>query len=231
MESEATVPVGGIQCGIPVMKVGTPASVVAGQNQTINYTITVPADVEAFKAIACDIQNIKVVDVTTAEPGVKFNIVSASPGGVINGATVTWANLGTYKPGDPPIVLSVGLTVPSDSAAGKITDTATATAVLGNCKGNASANATDLTGLASVNAAALTGTDAFSGHATTVADAAPIPNSDTLAATQGATPVGGVQTGAGGMSHRSNGAVPIGAALGSLALVGSLAARRRRRNG
>jgi hypothetical protein len=205
---------------------------VAGQNQTINYTITVPADVDAFKAIACDIQNVKVVDVTTAEPGVKFTIVSASPGGVISGGnTVTWANLGTYKPGDPPMVLSVGLTVPSDSAAGKITDTATATAVLGNCKGNASANATDLTGLATVNAAALTGSDAFSGHATTVADAAPITNPDTLAATQGAPPVGGVQTGAGGMSHRSNGAVPFAAALGSLALVGSLAARRRRRNG
>jgi hypothetical protein len=232
MESQAVVPAGGIECGIPVAKVGTPASVVAGQNQTINYTITVPADVDAFKAIACDIQNVKVVDVTTAEPGVKFTIVSASPGGVISGGnTVTWANLGTYKPGDPPMVLSVGLTVPSDSAAGKITDTATATAVLGNCKGNASANATDLTGLATVNAAALTGSDAFSGHATTVADAAPITNPDTLAATQGATPVGGVQTGAGGMSHRSNGAVPFAAALGSLALVGSLAARRRRRNG
>lgn len=230
MESKAMVPVGGIQCGIPVKKIGTPASVVAGQEQVVNYTITVPADVDAMKAIACDITNIKVVDVTTAEPGVKFNIVSASPGGVISGGdTVTWANLGTYKPGDPPIVLTVGLKVPSDSAAGKITDTATATAVLGNCKGNDSANAASLTGLAKVEAAALTGSDAFSGHATTVADAAPLAVSP---ATQGATPVGGVQTGAGGTSHHSSSrTVPIGTAVGSVALVGSLAARRRRRIG
>ena len=137
MESKAVVPVGGIQCGIPVKKVGTPASVVAGKDQIVNYTITVPADVEAFKAIACDIKNIKVVDVTTAEKDVLFNIVSASSGGVINGKgdTVTWANLGTYKPGDPPIVLNIGLKVPKSSAAGKITDTATATAVLGELQG------------------------------------------------------------------------------------------------
>jgi hypothetical protein len=228
MESRAVVPVGGIQCGIPVKKVGTPASVVAGKDQIVNYTITVPADVEAFKAIACDIKNIKVVDVTTAEDGVKFNIVSASMGGVITGGnTVTWDNLGTYKPGDAPIVLTVGLKVPVDSAAGKITDVATATAVLGNCKGNDSANAASLTGLASVEAAALTGRDAFSGTATTVADAAPVVEP----ATQGATPIGGVQTGAGGTSPRSHRALPIGTALGSAALVGSLTAWRRRRNG
>ncbi len=222
------VPVGGIQCGIPVKKVGTPASVVAGKDQIVNYTITVPADVEAFKAIACDVKNIKVVDVTTAEPGVKFNIVSASSGGVISGGdTVTWANLGTYKPGDAPIVLTVGLKVPKDSAAGKITDTATATAVLGDCKGNASANAASLTGLATLEAAALSGSDAFSGAATTVADAAPVVSP----AAGGATPVGGVQTGSGGTSHRSNRALPIGTALGSAALVGSLTAWRRRRNG
>ena len=227
MESMAMVPVGGIQCGIPVKKVGTPASVVAGKDQIVNYTITVPADAEAFKAIACDVKNIKVVDVTTAEPGVKFNIVSASSGGVITGGnTVTWENLGTYKPGDAPFVLTVGLKVPADSAAGKISDTATATAVLGNCKGNDSANAASLTGLATLEAAALTGSAAFSGTATTVANAAPV-----VSPAAGATPVGGVQTGGGGTSPRSNRALPIGTALGSAALVGSLTAWRRRQNG
>ena len=227
MESKAVVPVGGIQCGIPVKKVGTPASVIAGQDQIVTYTITVPADVEAFKAIACDVKNIKVVDVTTAEEGVKFDIVSASSGGVITGGnTVTWANLGTYKPGDAPIVLTVGLKVPKNSAAGKITDTATATAVLGNCKGNASADAASLTGLAKVDAAALTGSAAFSGTATTQTDAAPVVSP----AAQGPTPIGGVQTGAGGSSPRSR-MLPIGTALGSVALVASLTAWRRRRNG
>jgi hypothetical protein len=228
MESKAVVPAGGIQCGIPVKKTGTPASVVAGKDQLVSYTISVPADVEAFKAIACDIVNLKVVDVTTAEPGVKFNIVSASPGGVISGGdTVTWANLGKYTPGDAPIVLTVGLKVPSDSAAGKITDVATATAVLGNCKGNASATAATLTGLAKVDAAALTGSDAFRGTATTLTDAAPVVSPST----QGPTPIGGVQTGAGGTSHSGNRTLPIGTALGSAALVGALTTRRQRRNG
>jgi hypothetical protein len=226
MESKVTVPAGGIQCGIPVKKVGTPTSVVAGQDQTVTYTITIPADVEAFKAIACDVTNIKVVDVTTAEPGVLFNIVSASRDGKIEGNTVTWENLGTYKPGDAPIVLTVGLKVPAGSAAGKISDTATATAVLGNCKGNASANADSLTGLASVNSAALSGSgSAFSGTATTVAGPA------TVSPATGGTPVGGVQTGFGGMSHSNNRMGPIGTALGSIVLVSSLAAWRRRRNG
>jgi hypothetical protein len=226
MESMAMVPVGGIQCGIPVKKVGSPASVVAGQDQTVNYTITIPADVEAFKAIACDVMNIKVVDVTTAEPGVLFNIVSASRDGKIDGNTVTWENLGTYKPGDPPIVLNVGLKVPAGSAAGKITDTATATAVLGNCTGNASATKASLAGLAKLDTAALSGSGvAFSGSTTTVAGAA------VVAPATGATPVGGVQTGFGGTSHSTNRVVPIATALGSIALVGSLTAWRRRRNG
>ncbi len=140
MESEAIVPQGGIECGIPVKKTGTPAEVIAGGNQVVNYTITVPSDKDAMNAVACDLMNIKVVDVTTAEDGVLFEIVSASEGGKIVGNTVTWENIGTYKPGDAPMVLNVGLKVPAGSAAGKITDTATATAILGNCKGNASAN-------------------------------------------------------------------------------------------
>jgi len=228
MESEAIVPPGGIECGIPVKKTGTPASVVAGDNQVVNYTITVPSDKDAMNAVACDLMNIKVVDVTTAEPGVLFEIVSASNGGKISGNTVTWENVGTYKPGDAPIVLNVGLKVPAGSAAGMITDTATATAVLGNCRGNASANADSLTGLASLNAAALSGSGvAFSGTTTTVAGVAEVQ----AAQGQGPTPVGGVQTGAGGTSPISNEVLPIGTALGSVALVASLTAWRRRRNG
>lgn len=224
MESEAIVPPGGIECGIPVKKTGTPANVMAGE--VVNYTITVPSDKDAMNAVACDIMNIKVVDVTTAEPGVLFKIESASNGGKIDGNTVTWENIGTYKPGDAPKVLNVGLRVLPGSAAGIITDTATATAILGNCRGNASANAGSLSGLASLNSAALSGSGvAFSGTTTVAAAALVAP------AGQGPTPIGGVQTGAGGTSPISNRMLPIGTALGSLALVASLNARRRRRNG
>jgi hypothetical protein len=222
MESMATVPVGGIQCGIPVTKTGNPTTVTAGDPQTVTYTITVPSDPEAFKVIACDIVNLKVVDViTTDNPLVKFTIESASaPGKISNGNTVTW-DLGTYKPGDPAKVLTVTMDVPADSAAGKITDVATATAVLGNCKGNASANATSLTGLAKLDAAAVTGSASLVVPGTTVL-------AGQVVAAPGPTPIGGVQTGAGGTSQGSGRLLPIGMALGSIALVGSLVAQRRR---
>lgn len=232
MESRAMVPVGGIQCGIPVTKTGTPASVTAGQDQVITYTITVPSDVEAFKAIACDVVNLKVTDVTTAEDGVKFDIVSASKDGKISGNTVTWDKLGTYKPGDPAIVLTIGLKVPAGSAAGKITDTATATGVLDNCKGNASANADSLSGLASMDAAALTGNADFSGVATTIAGLAVVAPAPAAPAF-GPTPRGGVATGAGG-TDQSNSLLPVAAVAASAALLGSVAllslagAQRRR---
>ena len=225
MESKAVVPVGGIQCGIPVTKTGNPTSVTAGDGQTVTYTITVPADPEAFKVIACDIVNLKVVDVVTTNiPEVKFTLKTASAPGVITGGnTITW-DLGTYKPGDPSKVLTVTMQVPEDSASGQITDTATATAVLGNCKGNASANATSLTGLAKLDATALSGAATLAIPGTSVLAAA-------LPPAAGPTPIGGVQTGAGGSSPISSRMLPIGTALGSLALVASLTARRRRRNG
>jgi hypothetical protein len=226
MESRAQVPAGGIQCGIPVRKTGTPAWVEAGNDELVTYTITLPADVEAFKAVACDLVNIKVVDVTTADPDVKFNIVSASKNGSISGNTVTWGDLGKYTPGDPPIVLTVGLKVPSDSAAGTIIDTATATGVLGNCKGNASANAASLTGLAALDTAALTGSDASS---TTTLWETRIGTGVMITADP--TPVGGVQTGAGGTNHRGSHLLPLGAGLGSIALAGFMTSRRRRRIG
>jgi hypothetical protein len=226
MESKAVVPAGGIKCGIPVSKTGTPASVVAGQNQTVNYTITVPSDIEAFKAVACDLVNIKVVDVTTAEPGVKFEIVSASRNGVISGGTVTWENLGTYKHGDPAIVLTIGLKVPASSAAGKINDTATATGALANCKGNESATAASLTGLATLEAAALSGTAILGSSTTSPGGTAVV--LPAVANPVGPTPRGGVATGAGGMSEAPDRMLPIGAALASIMLVGFLTTRRRR---
>jgi hypothetical protein len=226
MESMATVPMGGIQCGIPVTKTGNPTTVTAGDGQTVTYTITVPADPEAFKVIACDIVNLKVVDVVSTNiPEVKFTLKTASAPGVITGGnTITW-DLGTYKPGDPSKVLTVTMEVPENSASGQITDTATATAVLGNCKGNASADATSLTGLAKLDATALSGNATLAIPGTSVLAKALVP------APQGPTPIGGVQTGAGGTSPISSRMLPIGTALASVALVASLTAWRRRRNG
>lgn len=222
MESRAMVPAGGIKCGIPVSKTGTPASVTAGQNEVVTHIITIPSDVEAFKAVACDIVNIKVTDVTTAEQGVKFEIVSASRNGVINGGTVTWDNLGKYTPGDAPIVLTIQLKVLSGSAAGIITDTATASGALGNCKGNASANSASLSGLAKLESAALGGSTVFTGPNALASDL------EVLGEGVGATPVGGVATGAGGTSRDANSLLAIVTGLGCVGLAGFFVARRRR---
>ena len=127
------------------------------------------------------------------------------------------------------MILTVGLKVPSDSAAGRITDTATATGVLGNCKGNASANAASLVGLASMDAAALNGAG-FGATATTTAQAAQVAPAN-QAPVFGPTPVGGVQTGGGATSDGDNRTIPIGIAAGCIGLLGLGATRLRRRIG
>jgi hypothetical protein len=166
-----------------------------------------------------------VVDVTTADPDVKFNIVSASKNGSITGKTVTWPDLDRYTPGEPPHRSDRRAQSAVRLGCRNITDTATATTVLGNCKGNASANAASLTGLATLETAALTGR-VFSSTATTAEAARVLPATAT-----GPAPIGGVQTGAGGTSHRSRQLLPLGAGLGSVALAGFVTRRRRRRIG
>ena len=141
---------------------------------------------------------------------------------------MTWENLGTYKHGDPAIVLTIGLKVPAGSAAGKINDTATATGALANCKGNESANSTSLTGLATLEASALSGTANLGSSTTSPGGTAVVLPAVATPNPIGPTPRGGVATGAGGMSQDPDRMLPIGAALGSIMLVGFMTNRRRR---
>jgi hypothetical protein len=141
------VPAGGIRCNIPVAKVGTPDPVRVGQDFTI--TIRIPSDTAIFETLfGCDLIGINVVDFHESD-GPTFQLTGASNGGVINAAgdTVTWANIGDYHIGDPPIELTVTGHIPGSSPAGTLKDTATVTATLGNCQGSA-ADGTDITGSA-----------------------------------------------------------------------------------
>jgi hypothetical protein len=137
MEAAVSVPPGGIRCNIPVAKTSAQPTVFVGNQATIN--ISIPADAAQYAALfGCDLINIKVQDVHTVTSGnVTFNIVQASHGGVISpdGRTVTWDNLGNYRLGDPPIVLTVVLDIPTTSGAGELEDTADVSASLGNCQG------------------------------------------------------------------------------------------------
>ena len=78
-----------------------------------------------------------------------------------------------------------------------------------------------------VNAAAIPAPDTVLGATLTKPDAA-APSSTSVLGEQLAAPVGGVQTGGGGMSDHGNPLLPFAAALGFLALAGYVAPRLRR---
>lgn len=136
MEAAVRVPVGGVRCNIPVSKVG-PTTVQAGNNATI--VVRIPSDAGQFAELfGCELLNIKAQDVHSVRSGrPTFSVVSASNGGVISAdrTVVTWPNLGNYRIGDPPIELTIVVSIPSSSLAGVIEDTVDVTASLGNCVG------------------------------------------------------------------------------------------------
>ena len=151
MEAAVQVPPGGVRCNIPVAKTATPNPAVAGQDVTWSITIPEPGTFAQF--VACDLTNISAVDVHEVESGnPRFQIVSASHGGVVQGNTITWANLGSYRRGDPPIVVTVTGRILGGS--GVLRDTATVNVSLTNCTGGAEGT---LAGLAQFQNAAATG--------------------------------------------------------------------------
>jgi len=153
MEGAVAVPAGGIRCNIPVSKTATPNPAQAGQDVT--WTISVPADPASFaKLFACDLLNISVTDTHSVLSGnPRFRLVSADHGGVINGNTVTWANIGNYRRGDPPIVLTiVGRVI---GGTGVLQDIADVTATLANCTGGAAGQ--DIAGQGVFQSIGLTG--------------------------------------------------------------------------
>ena len=151
-----------IACTIPVIKTANPTSLTAGKSFTYNISVPDPALVDA---IACNLDNLKVVDTISDVPGKgnpTFTVTSANDGGVVDQtspttATVTWTGL-SYTAGSAPIGLAIGVSVPGGSPAGVIQDTVTAAADTGGCTGGTSgvADVGSNVGLGS-NSTALTG--------------------------------------------------------------------------
>jgi hypothetical protein len=131
MEARSEVPRGGVGCRIPVRKDGAPTLVEPGDGFT--WTISIPSAADAFDGLSCDLVGVNAVDTARGTPGTFFTILSASSGGVIDGHTVSWGNLGRYHPGDPPIVLTIVGRVEPESARGVLTDTVEVGASLDNC--------------------------------------------------------------------------------------------------
>jgi hypothetical protein len=151
MEAAVQVPAGGVQCNIPVAKTATPNPAVVGQDVTWSITIPEPGTFAQF--VACDLTNISAVDVHEVESGnPRFQITGASHGGVVSGNTITWPNLGSYRRGDPPIVVTVTGRILGGS--GVLRDTAKVNVSLTNCTGGVEGT---LAGLAQFQNAAATG--------------------------------------------------------------------------
>ena len=156
-EAAVAVPAGGLRCDIPVSKVASVDPVTAGSDFT--YSISIPADAAQFAALFnCDLINISAVDTVQTESGSpRIQLISASNGGVISGNTVTWANLGNYTLGQPPIVLTITARIPTNSGAGVLRDTVNVSAALGNCRGTGVAGSDLVLGGAELNGSAITG--------------------------------------------------------------------------
>jgi LPXTG-motif cell wall-anchored protein len=162
MEGQVTVPTGGFRCTIPVSKVASADPITAGQDFT--YTIRIPTDTALFdRLFNCDLLNVSAVDTVTTESGnPRIQLLGASAGGVVSGNTVTWANLGPYQRGAPPITLTINARIPSNSGAGVLRDTVNVTASLGNCQGGVTGediiqgNA-QIPGIARLDGSAITG--------------------------------------------------------------------------
>lgn len=158
MEGTATVPPGGVKCDIPLIKTGTPDPAQAGQDVTI--TITIPDPVKFPELFACDLINISATDThRVLEGNPRFQITGASNGGIIEGDSVRWPNLGNYTRGSPPIQLTV--TVHVIGGTGVLEDTVDVSATLGNCTGGIAGQ--DITGSGLLDGGAVLGNVTFGG--------------------------------------------------------------------
>ncbi|MBW3556146.1 MAG: LPXTG cell wall anchor domain-containing protein [Actinobacteria bacterium] len=137
MESKVEVPEGGINCEIPVVKTASPDP--AGAGQDLTFTISIPADADALRPFPCDLTNIRVTDTVSRESGNPIFTVVGGTGpngeqGVVSGNTVTFDNIGSYRVGDPPLLVNVTVRLAGNSGAGRLLDTVKVDATPANCR-------------------------------------------------------------------------------------------------
>ncbi|MGH2792743.1 MAG: hypothetical protein ACRDKG_00410 [Actinomycetota bacterium] len=131
MEVSAQVPVGGIDCGVPVSKTASPKGVTVGQAFTVSIKVDNP--------FGCDMTAVKVVDNITTEGSAKFQVLSTNPpanqvpaGSNLDEGTIVWDNIGPIPKGGSK---TVTVSIRAQGGGGIIKDIATASALLGNCEG------------------------------------------------------------------------------------------------
>ncbi|MDQ3107678.1 MAG: hypothetical protein M3Q68_07735 [Actinomycetota bacterium] len=188
-EAKAVVPEGGINCQIPVTKSVSPNPAMAGSD--ITFTVTIPSSADALIPFPCELARLKVVDVTSVKSGTpKFTVVGGTgpsgQAGVVDGNTITFADLGTYKPGDPPLKVTIIVRLAEDSGVGELEDTVTVTATPENCKAQANAVGRAIGGGSGAGSlfglAGLTGTGLAGGGGTNLTGTATLSGPDTVPA-------------------------------------------------
>ena len=139
METKAVVPVGGIDCGIPVNKTASPAGVSVNQN----FTTTIKID----NPFGCDLTHVKVVDVVTTKGGARFEVVSTNPtantvpsGDHLESGEVVWNDIGSIPKGGTKSISVTFKAQNVNGEGGEIIDVANVSAVLGNCEGEGNGN-------------------------------------------------------------------------------------------
>ena len=146
-EASSQVPAGGIDCGIPVQKTVDKDPVTVGDNFTYTIKVDNPYD--------CTLTDVKVTDTISGSEGVLWTVTGTDPkADTQTNDKLVWNDIGPIKPGDSAEV-HISVTVPENSAGGRFTDHATATATCGS--GSTSG------GTSFGNGATLTGTDTLTG--------------------------------------------------------------------
>jgi LPXTG-motif cell wall-anchored protein len=149
MEVAAQVPVGGINCPIPVTKTPSAETVSSGQSFTTSIKVDNP--------FSCPLVLASVTDEITTKGASTFQVTSASPtpdspslptAAGLTSSTVKWTDLGTIPPGGSK---TVTVTLKTGGGAGEIDDTATATGAVTNCAAGPGSGSTDVTGLSNAN--------------------------------------------------------------------------------
>jgi len=143
-ETKIQVPAGGVPCEIPIAK--TSSVPIAAPGQQLTFLVKVPSDPNAVKPFPCDLANVKVTDVLSVEKAndashpPKMNLVSGTgPKGQVGTVSadkqsISFSNVGSWKPGAPPLLITIKAIVPADSGLGVMKDEATALATAANCK-------------------------------------------------------------------------------------------------
>lgn len=133
METKAQVPLGGIDCGIPVSKTARPPSVTVGQNFVVTIKVENPFN--------CDMTQVVVRDDITTTGGARFRVVSTNPpantvpgDSNLDSGTIIWNN--PFPNGIPAMSFKlITVTLQAQGSAGIIEDIANVSSTLAGCEG------------------------------------------------------------------------------------------------